>query len=229
MTGLAEVAALAADLVLGRRCAGCTRPGVGLCRSCADALRHVPRPVIPTPAPAGLPQAFAVANYTGVARDVLLAHKEHARIELARPLGRALACSVVAAVAASEPPLPRLTLVPVPSRAAVVRSRGHDPLLRTTRQAARALRAHGLDVEVSRCLRVRRRVADQAGLDASARATNVAGAFALRRRTRPKRAVVIVDDVITTGATLAEAARVLRSAGTRIVGVAVVAATDKRR
>jgi predicted amidophosphoribosyltransferase len=175
-----------------------------------------------------LPQTFAVTEYAGVTRELLLAHKEHAQLELAKPLGRALACSVIAVVAASEPPLHGLALVPVPSRAAVVRARGHDPLLRITRHARKGLRAHGLDVELVRCLRVRRRVADQAGLDASARAANVAGAFGLRWG-RPRTAVVIVDDVITTGATVSEAARVLRQTGTRIVGVAVVAATDKRR
>jgi predicted amidophosphoribosyltransferase len=73
-----------------------------------------------------------------------------------------------------------------------------------------------------------RRVADQAGLGAAARQQNLAGAFRLRRPISTG-AAVLVDDLVTTGSSLAEAARVLREAGIPVLGAATVAATVRVR
>jgi predicted amidophosphoribosyltransferase len=73
-----------------------------------------------------------------------------------------------------------------------------------------------------------RRVQDQAGLDAAGRAANLRGALAVRPARVPSvrgRAVLLVDDVMTTGATLASGAAAIRAAGAHPFGVAVVAAT----
>jgi predicted amidophosphoribosyltransferase len=121
-------------------------------------------------------------------------------------------------------------LVPVPSRRAVVRRRGHDPLLRLTRHAAGRLRRRGVDTRVRRALVPVVRVLDQAGLGAEERAANLAGSMACRRapRVRPDGLLVVVDDVITTGATLREAQRALEERGVRVDAVAAVAATRRR-
>jgi len=220
------------DLLLPSDCPGCGSTTVGPGPACADCLRSLdgpPRPAVPRPAPAGLPPVYAVAAYDGPARAVLVAHKEHARLSAAGPLGAALARAVSAVlVQAGEGPC---ALVPVPSRPAARRSRGHDPLLRIARQAAADLRRAGTAVTVRPVLRHTRRVADQAGLDAAGRASNLAGALALLPagpRVLAGRRVVLVDDVVTTGATLAEAARALRAAGVTVAGAAVVAATQRR-
>ncbi|WP_165495110.1 ComF family protein [Actinomadura roseirufa] len=95
--------------------------------------------------------------------------------------------------------------------------------------AVEILRADGIDVSAVTGLRQRRRVADQAALTMAQRAANLAGALeAVPERVRDRR-VVLADDVITTGASLAEAARALRSAGAEVVAAATVAATPLRR
>jgi predicted amidophosphoribosyltransferase len=88
----------------------------------------------------------------------------------------------------------------------------------------RVARAQGTSVHVAAALRLARPVLDSAGLTVAERAQNLAGAMAATGPARSRYAVV-VDDVCTTGASVAEAARALDAAGWRVLGAAVVAAT----
>jgi predicted amidophosphoribosyltransferase len=109
-----------------------------------------------------------------------------------------------------------------------VRRRGHDPLRGLVEAAVRRLRADGVPLTMVDALRQRGRVADQAGLTAGRRAANLRGAIEARADVAGRR-VVLVDDVVTTGASLTEAARALRAAGADITGAATLAATPRRR
>ncbi len=219
------------DLVHGGRCVGCGRPGRSLCRGCVGDLPVGGHRVTPDPCPEGLVPCFAAGEYAGVLRSMLLAHKEHAVHALATPLGLVLAAAVEQTTPAGV-----TVLVPVPSRPEVVRRRGHDPLWRLTRSAARVLRRSGRQVLVSRLLHSRVPVLDQAGLDAARRAANLAGSMAVRPRGRAVLArsgvpvsLVVCDDVLTTGATAREAQRALEDGGVAVRAVATVAATRRRR
>ncbi|HEY3001653.1 MAG TPA: phosphoribosyltransferase family protein [Kribbellaceae bacterium] len=217
------------DLVLGGECAGCGRPGRAVCPECRDALGGPSYVAWPQPAPRGLAVPVAAASYDGAVRGLVVAHKEHGRYQLASALGEALALAVAGALAGAG--VRAAWLCPVPSTPARVRERGHDPLGRIAAVCARRLRRRGYDVRVAAALRVERRLADQAGLDAVQRAANLAGAFGVRREWARRLAgqpVVAVDDVLTTGATLAEVCRALRAAGAPPLGCAVVAATRRR-
>jgi predicted amidophosphoribosyltransferase len=216
------------DLFLGGTCVGCARPGPALCTRCGACLEELPRRVSPTPAPPGLAATFAVATYDAVAQAALLAHKEQGRLSLARPLGRALALSCLAVLATCARPAEHVRLVPVPSAVGKVRERGHDPLLRVARECRRAMRAAGVAATVEPALRIVRPLEDQAGLSAPERHANLRGAFAVASRRPLGGAVVVVDDIVTTGATATEACRALRAAGAAVTGVAVVAATARR-
>ena len=177
---------------------------------------------------------FAAGAYDGVLKDMVNQHKEHAVFALANPLGRMLADVVhdlLAQLLGAPHGLGPVRLVPVPSRPPVVRARGHDPLLRITRVAARRLRRHGVDARVSRLLVSRTPVADQSTLGAQERAANLAGSMSCRRVAAAGGSgpgLVVVDDVLTTGATAREAQRALERAGLAVLGIATVAATRKR-
>jgi len=122
-------------------------------------------------------------------------------------------------------------VVPVPSSPAAVRRRGDAPLNLLTRAAVREVGLSPRELIVSPALRLQRRVADQAGLDHFQRANNLERAMQLRPRWRTSIAGVsclLVDDVLTTGATLVEAARALRAGGSGHVAAATVAATQRR-
>lgn len=189
------------------------------------------RAVRPDPCPAGLAPSFAAAEYADPVRRMILLHKERRVYALARPLGLVLVAPIRAGMVASG----RTVLVPVPSRPAVVRARGHDPMLRIVRVAAGLLQAAGRDVVVRPLLRQRDLVADQAGLTAGERAVNLADRMAVRpgRLRRLARSgvpvtAIVCDDVLTTGSTAREAQRALEAVGLPVAAICCVAATRRR-
>lgn len=219
-----------ADLVLPRTCAGCGLPGHLLCRRCAALLA---RPHLATPRrfPYGFPPTVAAGAYDGPVRPALIAFKERGRAELARPLGTALALAVAGVVSAVPGPPAEVVLVPVPSSAAALRTRGRDHVRELARCAVAELRAAGVPASCRRLLRRHGRVRDSAELSAGQRRANLAGTFALAPGVDAGNALlVLVDDVVTSGATLTEAASVLAGpapAGAPPVLAAVVAATPR--
>lgn len=215
------------DLVLPRPCAGCGASGGQLCELCRSALAAEPLGnVRPDPCPAGLPVVVAVAPYDDVIKRLLIAHKERGALHLTVPLARALAGVASLLVAQSPVAVCPVVLCPVPSSPRAVRERGFDHSWRLARAVARQLRSQGMAVSPRRLLQPARATADQAGLTSAQRAENLRGALRARPGTGAR--VVIVDDVITTGATLAEATRALESAGHDVIGAAVLAATVRR-
>lgn len=227
-----SVAVEIADLVLPRTCAGCGAPGSVLCPRCA-AFLAAPRPAYPRRFPAGFPPTAAAGPYAGPVRSALLEFKERGRAELAAPLGAALALAVAAIVsAAPEGRSAPVLLVPVPATGSGLRARGRDHVAELTRQAVVELRAAGRPARAVRLLRRRGRPADSAGLSAAQRRANLAGSFVRDQRLAVPAdgLVVLVDDVVTSGATLTEAAEALltgRLPGVCPVLAAVVAATPR--
>lgn len=160
---------------------------------------------------------FALGGYAGARRQAILAIKEHGRRDLVAPLARALAIGVHRLLCWGMIDTP-LTLVPAPTRRSAARQRGGDPV---TRMARAAVAGHP-DISVVQALRMRALARDSVGLGISARERNIAGRVLLR--TRPSTEVLIVDDIVTTGATVRESVRVLQGAGVRVVAVLAVAA-----
>lgn len=212
-------------------CPGCGAVDVRLCRRCAADLGA---PAVRVPVALAAP-AWACAAYQGAASRCVVAWKDRGRLDLTPALGAALGRAVAAALlATTAAPLSAgaVLLVPVPSSAAARRDRGADVTAALARAAARELRHQGLRVRVRAVLQQQRRVADQAGLGAAARRGNLSGALGVRRARSSGLAgarVVLVDDVITTGATAAEACRALAEAGAVVAAVAAACWTPRRR
>lgn len=246
---LGDLWAAAADLVWGSRCVGCGQGGPGLCAGCSSPLfgPAVGR-VVMTSDGVGL-TVFSATPYEDAVAAAIPAFKDHGRRDLVQPLALGLATAIGEAVAAAAAtPIDRrcadaevsvLWLVPVVSSRASRRARGMSPVLVLARRAARILRRDaGFDVRLATgVLGYVRTVADQAGLGHSDRRSNLRGALAARPgpmldavRVASSRGatVLLVDDVVTTGATLAECRRALGVAGVEVAVAVAVADTPLR-
>lgn len=219
------------DLVLPPACAGCGAKGACCCPRCFDALTASPARRVPVPRPRGLPDCWSAAPYEGAVRRMIVAYKERGAVALAGVLAEAVTRTVLTAMGeAGGWGGDRFAVVPVPSARRSVRGRGHDPVGRLAVLVAARLRALGLDAEPWAGLGQCRRVADQAGLSRSLRAVNLAGSLQVVPAAKgpPAAGALLLDDIVTTGATLAEAARALHAAGIAVPLAATVGATRRR-
>ena len=209
------------DLLLPPTCAGCDREGSLLCDRCAAPLRRrLQEPAgaplgLPVSTPAGIVQLEWCATYSGSVRAVLHALKYGGIPRLAEPLGAVLAERWGRAGAGGE------LLTWVPAHASRSRERGYDQAALLAKAVARE--SH---LPVQRCLERSQRTKAQHALDQNERAGNIAGVFVVPADAVPvvrDRWVIVVDDIVTTGATLAGCAAALHAAGARAVSALCVA------
>lgn len=213
----------ALDLVLARACLTCGRLGRTLCPDCLTALRG--RAGV-HPEASGLPTVAAALPYDGPARRILIEYKERANRSLAPMLGVLLADAVRALV--PDPAHSGVLLVPVPGHRRP--SRGFDALGAIVAGCVRELSAHGCTVRNARVLRTDVPHRALKGMGRDERRAAVTGTFGVDRHVRarlPRGPIVVVDDILTTGATAGEAVRALSAIGLTVTGVAVVAAASR--
>lgn len=185
------------DHLLPPRCALCDRPGHGICDACAARLEPPPADAPPP----GLDALVCLCAYRGAGRELVLALKRGNRRDAARPEGDALA-AVLGPLVDDEPPV----VTWAPTTAARMRRRGFDQAELLARWVARA-GGH-------RAVRLLGRTGGaQTGLGRVARLSGPS--FVPLAASGPT--VVLVDDVVTSGATMTAAASALRSAGAQCV------------
>lgn len=209
------------DLLIPSRCAACGARGAPCCARCAQVWRSAAE-VVRAPT-AGLVRVFALARYRGVGRRLLIAYKERGRRDLAPSLGRALAeaLAVLPIPAPVDPAVRRICLVPAPSRPSAARVRGGPHVERLAGAAAGVLAGRGIEVAVAPALELAGGARDAVGLGRAERIANLAGRLRFRQAGRPPPGfpVVVLDDVITTGATAAACVQALSAQGVAVAAV----------
>lgn len=163
---------------------------------------------------------FALGRYAGARRRAIVAMKDRGRSDLSAPLARSLALGVHRLLRWGLLEVP-VAVVPAPTRGWAARRRGGDPVTRIASLAT----AHHPDIRVIAALRMKALARDSAGLDSAARERNIAGRVLRTRRRLPTGAeILLVDDIVTTGATARESVRILHDAGARVTAVLALAA-----
>lgn len=240
-------------LVMPADCVVCGAEDHTLCPACSAALRRqtaqpfraerfadalvgvLGEPYLPV---------LAAGHYRDALAATILGFKNHGRTELSAPLGRCLARALDQVPeqleqrpSASEPPqAPALWLVPIPSTGSGWRRRGYDPvalLLKSLVKEGRLPSGVVIAPILGSKVKAPWRRHHQKGLGRAARRRNVRNTMKIKRR-RGRRfrllanpngqAVLLLDDVLTTGSTLREAAKTLEKAGFLVRGAVVLAA-----
>lgn len=219
-------------------CSVCGAPDRQICAPCLQALgARDARGCDPDPArgraewvraPAGV-SACVAGPYSGPLRALLIGYKHGGRTGFAPVLGAQLRAPLRAALDRARAPDP--LVVAAPSRPARVRERGYRHLDLLVRRALQGVRGpgHPRPSFVAGALRTLPGRTGQVGLTQADRSRNAALVW-VPARMRPRlrgREVVLVDDIVTTGATVAAASRALAAAGARVVAVVALCATER--
>jgi len=191
-------------LVFPTRCYGCNSLGISICTACrSEWIPHYYKTQIKTL------NIHSAIMYTPTASKIILAAKENG-LQGADDL---LIAAIEHVLNKARLDKGYFTLVPVPSSKQSQRRRGRSFVVDLTRAISRHT-----GIAVNDCLQISRRVSDQAGLTRTQRSANMHHAFSLKPGAILRGDAIVIDDVVTTGATLQEAARALNSQGFHAFG-----------
>jgi ComF family protein len=205
------------NIVMPARCIWCGQIGSVLCGVCFENIKHPIRKVSRLEI-----SGYAVSTYSEQIATLIHEFKENQQLSLANNLAEVMWPGL------QSFELEKVLLVPMPSKKSSFAKRGFNPAEELAKRISRkAARSAKIRVGVSSCLKITSPVADQAALSGEARRTNLGGSMRLAGFPTGYSAILI-DDVVTTGATLREAQRCLSQAGAMVQGFLTFAETPPR-
>ena len=192
------------QLLFPTRCYGCNRLGISICTDCRrEWIPHYYKTRIDSL------YVHSALLYTPTASKIIMAAKESS----IKGADQLLISAIIHVLEKAKLDSHYFQLVPVPSSKTSQRRRGRSFIVDLTRNISEQT-----GIAINDCLIVSRRVSDQSGLSRIERVSNMKGAFVLKPNAIVRGELILIDDVVTTGATLREAARALNSQGFHAIG-----------
>jgi len=191
------------QLLFPTRCFGCNAIGISICSNC----RREWHPHFYTTHIRGM-KVHSAISYSPTASRIIMAAKENGL----KGADKLIIDAIVHVLDTANFDAFNVRLVPIPSSGVNQRRRGRSFILEICREIS-ALTS----IPLIPALTINRKVKDQSSLSAKSRLTNMHGAFSINTNTYPRGDLILIDDVVTTGATVAEAARALNSHGFHVL------------
>lgn len=212
------------NLVLPAVCVLCQNKGSPLCFACQTVFSGPALEAKRTDFSGLSLNGFAVCQYSKPVATLIHELKENSQTFLASAMAQRMTKTLL--VGLNQNHLTDfISLIPIPSKKNSYQKRGFNPSLLLAKKITAELgREKHMKVQVENCLKLNRQVLDQASLVGRGRRQNLVGAMSLVRQPRGQQ-IWLVDDVVTTGSTLLEAARCLLESGLRVTGFIVFAET----
>ena len=201
------------QLIFTPKCSICSRLGITFCPSCIKGVTPFRAKDL-----SEINACYCAGEYSGWLRESLICYK-NGDSKYVEVLSQVLFSTLDKFLGVKN-----LTLIPIPSSPQKVKDRGFDSIAKLCSELIQ--RDKSLTMDQSN-LYLRRTVLDQVGLTAAQRHSNLEGAFGIRRTVNGT--FVLVDDVVTTGATLNSAARILKFAGAQRVFAVTLCGSPKSR
>lgn len=208
------------ELLFPARCVACGELGLSLCSLCRKNWN--PHPYITNIGRDSATKLTVISSviYSTVAQKIILGAKESHLRQCDQLVSEAVTHALQRFLNHSSVDY----LIPIPSRKGAVRQRGREFVAEIAEDGSRIF-----NIPIATPLIHNRRVRDQSGLHLQERWNNVEGAFVVEREHGLHGNVLLIDDLVTTGATLCEAARALRYAGIKVIGAVTAALAQPLR
>ena len=209
------------ELIYPTTCAGCNLIGIEICNTCGENWLAAPRLNF-----IGKHNLYFVADYNPQSAKIILSAKENSNKFCIDLLASAIARSIAFALPISIW-VQQITITTVPSSPAAIRRRGRDHVSELADQVVKLLAKENILATYIPILYLAKNIRDQSKLNSSQRAQNLSGAFSIKNCEIPKGDLYLIDDLVTSGASIQEGVRALANAKISITAVITACAVGR--